>query len=270
MIKKLLFCLLLERKNDEKLWGKNYPGSITALLACIEYTSIRTRAYLQVALYSNQPRSAVILYVGLFCLARAETQQPKQFFLDFVDAYLVYQPRDGSLQIATELMVLSYGQNWEVKQLQPFLYHMRLKTWKGFFWQVNTSRKVAYKVEGGSFDSPGGTETVIAGIKVEVVAGSDSGAPDSFLLKFSTSYLGYEPSSGTLQIVAELMVLSYGQDWEAKEVKPSIYHIRLKTWQGFFWQVSTLRKEAYKVEKGTFGVIRGSRTKMQMGVRLIM
>ena len=208
-----------------------------------------------------------VMVLGMCLASPVLAQQPKQFFLDFVDAYLVYQPSTGTLQIATELMVLSYGGDWERKQLKPYLYHMRLKTWQGFYWKINTSRKEAYKVV-GTFGVMGGTETKIAGITVDVVGGSDTVAPDRFFLRFATSYLVFVPGTKTLQIVAELMVLSYGGDWEVKQLKPYLYHMRLKTWQGFYWKINTSRKEAYKVV-GTFGTMGGTETALKMGVRVV-
>lgn len=107
-----------------------------------------------------------VMVLGMCLASPVLAQQPKQFFLDFVDAYLVYQPSTGTLQIATELMVLSYGGDWERKQLKPYLYHMRLKTWQGFYWKINTSRKEAYKVV-GTFGTMGGTETALKmGVRV--------------------------------------------------------------------------------------------------------
>lgn len=197
----------------------------------------------------------------------ADEQVPKRFFLDFSDCYLVHEPATGVLQIAAEQMVLSYGSDMETRQLKPYLYHIRLKTWKGFYWKVNTSRKEAYKVD-GVFGEMGGVENPIPGIRVEVVGGSDTQAPQRFLLRFSSSYLVYEPSSGTLQIPAELMVLSYGKDWDVQELKPYLYHLRLKTWKGFYWKVNTSRKEAYKVE-GAFGSMGGQETPLKMGVRVV-
>ena len=112
---------------------------------------------------------AMLLAVtGLSTIALAAETTPQRFFLDFVDAYLVYEPASGTLQIAAELNVLSYGGDWEVAKLQPYLYHLRLKTWKDFYWKVNTSRKGAWRVKGGTFGELGGTETPLK-LSVRVV-----------------------------------------------------------------------------------------------------
>jgi hypothetical protein len=202
--------------------------------------------------------------------ATAQEATPKRYFLDFTETTLVHVPSTTTLQISTESMVLSYGGDWEIKQLKPYLYHLRLKTWKGFYWKVNTSRKEAYKIEGGSFGSFGGNETRLTSIKVDVVGGDSGDAkPERFFLRCSPSYLVHDPNTGTKQIIADGMVLSYGGDWEIKQLKPYLYHLRLKTWKGFYWKVNTSRKEAYKIEGGTFGTLGGEETKLQMAVRVV-
>jgi hypothetical protein len=61
--------------------------------------------------------------------------------------------------------------------MKDYLYHMRLKTWKGFYWKVNTSRKIVKFTEGANFNSLGGT-LKDTNISVRVVGGgSSSDAP---------------------------------------------------------------------------------------------
>jgi hypothetical protein len=214
---------------------------------------------------------AVLLAItGLSTIALAAETTPQRFFLDFVDAYLVYVPDSGTLQIAAELNVLSYGSDWEVAKLKPYLYHMRLKTWKGFYWKVNTSRKQAWIVRKGTFGKLGGDETLLK-MKVEVVGGGKSGdeTPTRFLLKFPEAYLVYVPGSGTLQIITEGNVLSYGGDWEVAKLKPYLYHMREKFWKDFYWKVNTSRKQAWRVKGGTFGKLGGTETLLKLSVRVV-
>jgi hypothetical protein len=83
----------------------------------------------------------------------------KRFLLKFQDAYLVHQPGRSGLQIAAQGNVLSYGNDWQVRQLKPYLFHLKQNAWKDFYWKVNTSRKEAYRVKGGQFGQMGGQET---------------------------------------------------------------------------------------------------------------
>ena len=104
--------------------------------------------------------------VSMVGLAHAQT--PKRFLLRFSDAYLVYQPGTTTLQIAAVGNVLSYGKDWQVKKMKPYLYHMRQNVCKEFYWKVNTSREEVYKVTGGTFGQLGGQSTVLD-ITVDVV-----------------------------------------------------------------------------------------------------
>jgi hypothetical protein len=195
---------------------------------------------------------------------------PKRIFLDFVDAYLVYSPSPESLQIATENMVLSYGGGWEKCQLKPYLYHLRRSDWDNFFWQVNTSRKEVIQITGGEFCAiTKGTARKKLDITVDVVGGEGNTQPDRFFLRFSKSYLAYEPGSDLFQIIGQLIVLSRGEDWERCRIYPYLYTLRLKTWQGFHWKVNTSRKQAWKTTGGTFCQIGGSDSELKMGVRVV-
>jgi hypothetical protein len=186
----------------------------------------------------------------------AGAAQPDRFTLKFSDAYLVYSPPTGTLQVAAESTVLSYGADWEVVTLKPYLYHLRLKTWSGFYW------KVVYKVTGGTFGTLGGTDTKIGGIAVEPVGGSDTSAPERFFLRFSDAKLVYAPGTGTLQISASGYVLSYAGDWKVVKIYDYLYHLRESVWKNFYWKVNTSRKEVYKVTGGTFGKLGGTDTKI--------
>ena len=213
--------------------------------------------------------SVLSVFVTLFVVSAANSQEPDRFFLDFSDGYLILQPSSGSIQIVANLNVLSYGGDWESVQLKPYLYHLRLKSWKGFYWKVNTSRKETYKVTGGTFGSLGGSDTLINGITVDVVGGNTNTPPDRFLLKFSKSYLVYAPGTKTLQITAEGYVLSYGRDWEVKKMKDYLYHMRLKTWKGFYWKVNTSRKIVKFTEGANFESLGGALKDTNISVRVV-
>ena len=193
---------------------------------------------------------------------------PKQFFLDFVDAYLIFSPSSNSFQIITEGTVMSYGNDWKRQQLKPYLFHIRQKFWKDFFWQVNTSRKEVYKVTGGKFGKGGGTAKKLD-VVVDVVGGDKKTPPERFFLRFKKAYLVYVPASETLQITAEGIVLSYGSDWMKCQMKTYLYHVKLKSWQGFYWKINTTKKKANKVKDGEFCKPGGSASPLKMGVRVV-
>lgn len=207
--------------------------------------------------------------VILFVVQSSDAATPDRFFLDFSDAYIVLEPSSGTIQVVANLTVLSYGGDWEFVQLKPYLYHLRLKTWSDFYWKVNTSRKEVYRVNGGAFGSLGGSDTKIDGISVDVVGGNTNVPPDRFLLRFSKSYIVYEPGTTVLQVTAEGYVLSYGGDWEVIKMQDYLYHMRLKTWMGFYWKVNTSRKEVKRVEGAALGSLGGTLTDTNIAVRVV-
>ncbi|MEI6156789.1 MAG: hypothetical protein WCP87_00310 [Atribacterota bacterium] len=212
--------------------------------------------------------------IGIFAItliaavAFASDQEPKRYFLDFTSASLVHEPSTGVLQIIAEGSVLSYGQDWEIIQLKPYLYHLKKNSWKGFFWKVNTTRKEAYEVTQGTFGQLGGVEKIIP-FTIEVTGGTNDAPPKRFFLRFHHSYLVHEPTTGILQIIAEGYSLSYGQDWQVYQLKPYLYHLKKDTWRDFFWVVNTSRKEAYRVTGGTFSQLGGEQTRLNITVRVV-
>ncbi len=197
----------------------------------------------------------------------ADQVAPERFLVNLNDAYLVHTPGTNSLQIASQGNVLSYGGDWEIVQMRPFLYHLRQQNWQGFYWKVNTSRQEVYRVEGGTFGELGGTDEVL-NIGVEPVDSPD--APTRFFLRFNDAYLVYVPGNGTLQVAATGNVLSYGNDWQSVQMQPYLYHLRQNNWQGFYWKVNTSRQEVYRVEGGTFGELGGTEEVLNLTVEPIM
>jgi len=73
--------------------------------------------------------------------------------------YLVHEPKGKTVQIAAYGYVMSYGSDWQVKAVTPAVYDLKENFWKDFFWKVDTTKKVAFIVTGGTFGAAGGTET---------------------------------------------------------------------------------------------------------------
>jgi len=198
----------------------------------------------------------IVILLMTFVLVSFSFASFDRFRVDFPQCTLVYAPSSQTLQISVSGRVLSYGQNWTVRQVYPYLYHLKLNTWSGFYWMVNTSRKEIYRVTGGTFGSVGGSQTQLS-VAVDTVGGSGGGVPDRFSLQFSDAYLIYTRASQGIQIAASGTVLSYGQDWQKTEVYPYLIHIRQNNWSGFFWWVNTSRKEIHLQQGGTFGSVVG-------------
>jgi hypothetical protein len=159
---------------------------------------------------------------------------PQRFFIDFTDAYLAYKKATKSIQILAQGNVLSYGNDWQKCQIAPYLFHLKQNVWKGFYWEVNTAKKVVFRVNGGSFCKGGGTKQVLS------IVVDTSSHPDFFYLRFSKAYLVYEPSTKSLQIATLNTALSYGGDWQKCNFNGATYHLKQNFWKGFYWRISTM------------------------------
>lgn len=218
----------------------------------------------------------ILIGVSVLCLSIllsysllfSQEKEPTRFFLDFVDAYLVYEPSSNILQIATEGNVLSYGGDWQKCKMKPYLFHLKQNVWKDFYWKVNTSGKEVYMVKGGTFCQLGGTEEKLT-FTVDVVGNPEN--PTRFFIRFGQygAYLVYVPSTNILQIIAGAVVLSHGGDWQRCKVYPYLFHFKQNVWKGFFWKVNTSMKSAWRTTGGTICKIGGSDTPLQMRVKIV-
>jgi hypothetical protein len=186
---------------------------------------------------------------------------PQRFLLDFNDAYLVYTKSSKSIQITALKNVLSYGSDWQKCQVNRSLFHLRQNVWKGFYWEIDTAKKVVYRVDGGSFCKGGGKKKRLN------MTVKDTGA--TFFLYFSSAYLVYVPGSKTLQIATEGVVLSYGGDWQKCNLSAHLYELKENFWKGFYWKINTSRKQAWKVTGGPFCKLGGTQTPLNVGVRVV-
>ncbi len=210
----------------------------------------------------------ILFVIGFLLFSNVVTAQaPQRFFLDFVDAYLVYSTSSNSIQITTEGNVLSYGGDWQKATVKSYLYDLKQNVWKGFYWRVNTSRKEVYRYKGNNFGRIGDSTHEKLNITVDVVG--DKEAPTRFFLRFKKSYLVFVPSSKTLQIAAEGNVLSYGRDWQKCQLKPYLYELKQNVWKGFYWKINTSRKGAYRVKAAPFCKMGGTQTNLEMRVRVV-
>lgn len=125
---------------------------------------------------------------------------PPSFKLQFPDAYVAYYTGQAKAGVYARVdygaapTQISDGRYLEVKRLQSYLYHVRVKAPAGtpspaWYWMVNTSRKLAERIENGHFGEVGGDHMPTA-MTVTVTGNPES--PASFGLKFSQIYLWYE------------------------------------------------------------------------------
>jgi hypothetical protein len=194
-------------------------------------------------------------------LKKAKGLQVTNYVLRLPDAYIVYEPSKDVFQIAALGAVLSYGDGWERRQVKPYLFHIRHQSWKNHFWKVNTSRKAVYLVWGGVYGRIGtkpGTAPALEvdgereDITLDVIGGAGDRVPERFFIRFGEADLFFDPVARDLRLAAAGVTLSPCDDWEACSLKDYLFHVRLKTWKGFFWKVNTSRLAAWWTTGGDF------------------
>jgi len=102
----------------------------------------------------------------------SDLRAPDRFFIRVPQAQLYVQTGTKLVRLAAAGTTISTGDDWEVCELSSFLYDIRLKTWRGFYWKLNTSRAGVWRTS-GQFCQLGGTESALD-IQVRTVAAQDS------------------------------------------------------------------------------------------------
>jgi|GEM_PF-3557152 len=93
--------------------------------------------------------------------------QPDRFLLNFNQSFLEYVPKNKEIHFTVAGNILHRGRQWQKCHLKPYLYHLKHRNWKGFFWQINTSRRELIRVTKGKFCQMGGSHALLK-VKVEV------------------------------------------------------------------------------------------------------
>jgi hypothetical protein len=89
---------------------------------------------------------------------------PERFTVHLAVAQLYFVPSTGDVRFGASGSTLSALDDWEARRVQEGLYHLRLKTWKNYFWKVDTGRLEAWRVRGTAavFGKPGGEEAPLS------------------------------------------------------------------------------------------------------------
>jgi tetratricopeptide (TPR) repeat protein len=253
---------------------------------------------------------------------------PEKVYLRFLRTRLRYSADIGGVLIETRSNVISYKEDWEVKEPKPGVYHFRNKTWKdASFMELDTTLPMVFlqKVSGGAFGSmEGGTRTrIISGFsseapynritgveggKIKVPAKYDSpqvaamaallaekeqqekpfkpnpvpamqacfnpaafrnpaplitpppGVPsfpntgnpaNGFIIDLFDANIVYTLENNSVELTVSRLPISVKGGWEAKAVKPGIFRLKHKKWDGFFWEVDALQRSVYEVKGKT-------------------
>ena len=72
--------------------------------------------------------------------------------------YLVFVPGSDEFQVVAFGHVLHDDAGWSRAQPESHIFHLKNRNWRGFFWKVDTNRKLLTMVKAGTFGGGGGTE----------------------------------------------------------------------------------------------------------------
>jgi hypothetical protein len=203
--------------------------------------------------------SAAFLLSGGTPAIKVRPVQPARvanYILQLQDAALIYEPSGKSLQITAVGTTLSRGKDWEVSQVKPYLYHLQHTSWKNFFWKVNTGKREVHLVWGGIFggsesetrrrETPREDEGTRENITLEVIGGSNDQAPSRFFIHFPNMELVFVPMTGDVRLAAAGSTLSPYYDWQSCRLQDSLFHLRSKIWERYYWKIDTSRMQAWR------------------------
>jgi len=178
------------------------------------------------------------------------------------------------VEVAVAGTVLTSGEAWQARELDPMVFHLRHDAWEGTFWQVELGQGRVLELTGGMFGFPGGKATevpcTVTSSRTATLAKvtrlrTPVLAPEEVVIHLSALDVVVNPSSGAGEVSTRGTPLDTAP-WQVRDVKPGIYHLRRKGWNERFWAVDTTAREAVEVVRARFGAAGASGT--PLGVRV--
>jgi hypothetical protein len=184
-------------------------------------------------------------------------QAPQRFSIRFSGAQLFFVPATGDVRLAAAGSTLSSWNDWQASRVRDDLVHIRFRTWKRFYWKVDTRRMEAWRVRGpaADFGKPGGEETslpvtivkssiplslallrtVLTGIErmklreiaQMIIAGKPASEIKKFCVEFVRQYSDVDPESAVMEVAKEIE-RDPGLSKEAKELEKKMEELRDK------------------------------------------
>ena len=233
--------------------GSRYAGIIAAFLLAILIVNASPAS----GLAAEEPRETIIVNIEKINIS--------------------FDLRTLGVRMALETAV-KYSQgtqplrDFTVKVVSPQLYHLRYKTWRDFFWKIDTKQHRLYRVTGGSFGSAGGAEKVIQGSDPNEISYPGPQVPagpgtepkqemktDVYLFIHHCT-LTYDTAKDDIQLAVNGDALSMPRDWEVRKAGPTVYHVQFKhfdPYMPFFWKIDTDTLKVAGIKGGVFGSLGG-------------
>jgi len=163
-------------------------------------------------------------------------------FVDFEDMRLFFNMENGTSSLQSIFMTgynISTTNDFEIIQVKnkPGYFHLRKKTWKDFFWQIDAIDNYNIKkVTGNSFGIFSPESAVIPGLKIGVYG--KPGNITNISINFKKAFLSYNTKNDNIQLIADDMVLFDKNELECTR-SGSYYDIRYRHADTNFFRIDT-------------------------------
>lgn len=191
---------------------------------------------------------------------------PKSVTLEMPGMELVYRPKTFDVKVMCQGVEFSDGRDWRKCQIRSYIHQLKQVGWpEKFHWEVDTQDRGVWRIKDAVFCKRGGVGEE-AKLKMQVSGGSKTVPPSKVVLNLSDARLRYEIASGKLELKTAGDQIAYIPFWNVARIQAHIYQFKYNTWQDFFWEVDTFKKEVKKITGGFFGKEGGTQTPIPLTV----
>ncbi len=204
---------------------------------------------------------------------RAEQPVPRGdgAIIHLADLAVVYKTKTNSVTLESNGTVLSGEKEWSGIRVGPGVYHIKNKRWQNFIWLIDTNNPFitsdgsAAEVAGREFGTEqGGVPDYRGGVLVKTI-GKKGQDPQEIRLTFNPGQMLYDFNTKRFLITGADTVLSYGEDWDCKEVSYMVLQFRRKDWKKFYWEFDYVKGQ-YQKKTGVFGSRKGVTSKKSIAL----
>ena len=179
---------------------------------------------------------------------------PKVVTLELPDMELIYLPKTFDVKVMCQGAEFSDGRDWRKCQIRSYIHQLKEVGWEEkFHWEVDTLERGVWRINDAVFCKRGGVGQEAKLLKMEVTGGSKTVPPSKVVLKLTDARLRYEPASGKLELLTVGDQIAYIPFWSVARIQSHIYQFKYNTWNDFFWEVDTFKKEVTRITGGIFG-----------------
>jgi hypothetical protein len=195
-------------------------------------------------------------------------KEPKKISLLMKNTVLEFEPLTYALRISSQGIPLSDGKDWRKCRMKAYLFQIKHIGWQNNHWEINTlGRAGVWEITGAEFCKTGGKEKELE-IKIAVTGGSKIALPSKIKLFLPETTLEYQPGTRKLNALMFGNQIIYVPFWKVCKISSHIYQFRHEIWTGFFLEVNTQEKTAYKVTNGDFCKAGGTQEPLNINIQI--